>query len=95
MNENLKRFVYMLGTIFIVVLIATLFIKILPWLLLIGVAAYIIIKIKGFIKIKKSENNIQESASNDSSNQSIYEDFNDYTGEIIDVDYEEVDKKNN
>ena len=96
MSENFKRFIYTLGTIFIVVLIATLFIKILPWLLLIGIIAYAIIKVKGIIATKKSENNRHEPPVNDSNiNQSTYEDFNDYNGEIIDVDYEEVDKKNN
>lgn len=96
MSENFKRFVYTLGTIFIVVLIATLFIKILPWLLLIGIIAYIIIKVKGIIMIKKAKNNSQETPVNDSHvNQNIYSDSDDYNGEIIDVDYEEVDKKNN
>lgn len=96
MSENLKRFIYTLGTIFIVVLIATLFIKILPWLLLIGIIAYIIIKVKGMIMIKKSKNSNHETSVNDNPvNQNIYSDSTDYNGEIIDVDYEEVDKKNN
>lgn len=96
MSENFKRFIYTLGTIFVVVLIATLFIKILPWLLLIGIIAYIIIKVKGIIMIKKSKNSSHETSANDSPvNQNIYSDSTDYNGEIIDVDYEEVDKKNN
>lgn len=96
MSDNLKRFVYTLGTIFIVVLIANLFITILPWLLLIGIIGYIIIKVKGIIKIKKAEKNNHETQVDDGHvNQNIYTGSTDYNGEIIDVDYEEVDKKNN
>ena len=95
MSDNFKRFVYTLGTIFIVVLIANLFITILPWLLLIGIIGYVIIKVKGIIESKKAEKNSHEAKVNDSHvNQNIYTGSPDYNGEIIDVDYEEVDKKN-
>lgn len=96
MSDNFKRFVYTLGTIFIVVLIATLFIRILPWLLLVGAISYIVVKVKGIIATKKSESNSHETQVKDSYvDQNIYNDPTDYNGEIIDVDYEEVDKKNN
>lgn len=96
MSGNFKRFIYTIVTIFIVVLIANLFIKILPWLLILGVITYIGIKIRSFIKDNKLKHKSQDSSiNNEYSKQSDYKDSDDeYTGEVIDVDYEEVDKKN-
>lgn len=96
MSENLKRSIYTVGTIIIVFLIATLFIKMLPLLLLVGAISYILIKIIAFIKGKKEQNKTEDTGMNNNyyNSQSSYEDSDDYTGEVIDVDYEEVDKKN-
>ncbi len=95
MSENFKRVIYSIVTVSIIFLVATLFIKILPWLLLVGLIAYILIKVISFIKGKKSQKDKEESNSDNRfyDQEDSYNQAEDFTGEIIDVDYEEVDKK--
>lgn len=95
MSENFKRVIYSIVTVSIIFLVATLFIKILPWLLLVGLIAYFLIKVISFIKGKKSQKDKEESNSDNRfyDQEDSYNQAEDFTGEIIDVDYEEVDKK--
>lgn len=96
MNGNIKKYIYTIGTIFVVFFLISIFLRIIPWLLVIGVIGYIIMKavkfIKGKIKDKKLNN-----YKNNNDNEYVYEaSIDDYTnGEIIDVDYEDVGDKNN
>ena len=96
MNGQIKKYVYIIGTIYIVFLLGSIFVRILPYLILFGVITYGVMKIIGFAKVKKQQkdsNKVDFNNSDDNYTDS-YKDSNDeYTsGEVIDVDYEEVDK---
>lgn len=95
MNIDFRRLLYIIVITSIIFLIGALFIHILPWLILIGAVSYIVFKIKSFIKLKKIEKhnakNIDDS--NNYNNMDTFTPDDDYTGEIIDVDYEETDNK--
>ena len=94
MNEQIKKYIYIIGTIFIVFLVGSIFIRILPWLILIGVISYIIMKITGFIKVKKEQKNSNDIKNNYKNQDINKEPTDDYTnGEIIDVEYEDIDDK--
>jgi len=95
MNGDLKRYIYIIGTVCLVFFAVVIFFKILPWILLIGLVVYIITKIVRFIKGKREKNDSSKfTTSND--NKDTYDiSSDDYTnGEVIDVEYEDVDKKN-
>ncbi len=94
MNGNIKKYIYIIGTICIVFIVGRIFLRIFPWLLLAGIIAYIVIKIMGFIKGKKKQNNPND-INNKYDNVEEYEaSTDDYTnGEIIDVEYEDIDNK--
>lgn len=96
MNGNFKRNVYIIGIICVVLLIISVFIHFLPLILLVGIVGYIIVKIAGFIKMKKKQRELHNYKSKDNSEYSYNESADDYTnGEVIDVEYEDVgDKKN-
>lgn len=94
MNEQIKKYIYIIGTIFMLFLVGSIFIRILPWLILIGVITYIIIKIMGFIKVKKEQKNSNDIKNNYRNQDINKESTDDYTnGEIIDVEYEDIDDK--
>jgi len=94
MNGDIKRYIYIIGTICIVFLVGSIFIRILPWLILIGAMAYIIIKVMGFIKVKKEQKNSNDIKNNYRNQDINKESTDDYTnGEIIDVEYEDIDDK--
>ena len=72
-----------------------IFFKILPWILLIGIVVYIITKIVRFIKgkrEKKDSNKFTASTNNKDTNNISNDDYT--NGEVIDVEYEDVDNKN-
>ncbi len=94
MNEQIKKYIYIIGTICMVFLVGSIFIRILPGLILIGVIAYIIIKIMAFIKVKKEQKNSNDIKNNYRNQDINKESTDDYTnGEIIDVEYEDIDDK--
>ncbi|MFW2487172.1 hypothetical protein ACN077_01225 [Clostridium chromiireducens] len=93
MSGDIKKYIYIIGGIGIVFIVGTIILNLLPWLLLIGLISYIGVKIAGFIKKKKSKK-----ASNNFNDSDDYQSYkietDDYTtGEIIDVEYEDVDSK--
>lgn len=93
----MNKYIYIIGTVCILFVVATLFIKLLPFLLVAGILIYIITKLKERININSKENNINRNQYNSTNNNeyNIYNTSDDYTnGKIIDVeDYEEVDNK--
>ena len=100
MNESIKRYLYIIMIIGIVVVVGSIFIKLLPFLIIAGIISYIVITVKGKIKQRNSDNinrnhqdsrNFDDSRSFDDVYNSSSDDYT--TGEIIDVDYEDVDKK--
>lgn len=95
MNGDIKRYIYIIGTVCIVFLVGAVVLHILPWLLLAGFIAYVVMKIVGAVrkkKEKKDKNNFDINSGYD--NKDIYQmPTDDYNGEIIDVEYEDVGSK--
>lgn len=94
MNRDLKKYIYIIGTICVVFFVGVLFIKILPYLLIAGLIGYAITKIVRFIKGKNGEKNSSkfDTSKDNGHNYNIPND--EYTnGEVIDVEYEDIDDK--
>ena len=88
MSGNFKGLMYTAGVVFILIIVAKLFIRMLPWLILAGGGVYLYTKVKGKLKENKSKN------ITNNSNMNTYSDAQGYdSGDIIDVDFEEVDNK--
>lgn len=92
MRGNLKSILYFIGGACILALIVSLFLSLLPYILLVGVIAYLLIKIVSFIQKKKKEKEHINIHENDQ-NITYQTDEDDFNGRVIDVEYEEVDKK--
>lgn len=95
MNGQIKKYIYIIGTICIVFLVGKVFLNILPYLILFGLVTYVVTKIVGFIKVKKEKKDSNKfDLKNRDDNVDNYKDSTDdyISGEVIDVDYEEVDK---
>lgn len=73
----------------------SLFINILPFLLIGGALIYFCIKVYGYFKMKKNKNNKQYTTEtytySSNSKENIYNDDIVDTSEAIDVDYKEID----
>ncbi|NME83035.1 hypothetical protein [Clostridium sp. SM-530-WT-3G] len=96
MNRDFKRLIYIIIGVGIFVMVAKLFIKLLPWLIVVGGIVYVVSKIKSSREQKKLKNNTYDKSSyKNNINVNVYEtNPEDYTnGEVIDVDYEDVDNK--
>lgn len=94
MNRELKKYIYIIGTVCVMFLVVSLIFKVLPWLLVGGFITYIIMKIVGFIKGKNEEQGKSkfDTSKDNEADYSITSD--EYTnGEVIDVEYEDVDNK--
>ena len=96
MNGQIKKYIYIIGTICIVFLLGSIFVRIFPYLILLGLVTYGVMKIVGFVKGKKQQKDSNKGDFNNKNHNDIdsYKDSTDeYTsGEVIDVDYEEIDK---
>ena len=95
MNGQIKKYIYIIGTICIVFLVGKVFLNILPYLVLFGLVTYVVMKIVGFVKAKKEKKDSNKfDLKNSDENVDNYKDSTDdyISGEVIDVDYEEVDK---
>lgn len=89
--NNLKSILWAIVGIVIFIAVVKFFIFLLPFIIVIGLISYIIIKAR---KTFDKKNNSSEKYNSYSQNKSVFEESassND-TGEIIDVDYREVDK---
>lgn len=94
MNGRIKKYIYIIGTICIVFFVVKIFVSNLHWILLAGLVAYIVMKIVGFTKGKKEQENSNNFEFNNwSDNVDSYKtSTDDYTsGEIIDVEYEDIE----
>ncbi|WP_459478618.1 hypothetical protein [Clostridium saccharoperbutylacetonicum] len=94
MNGELKKYIYIIGTVLLLFFVFKIFVKIFPWLLLAGGIIYVITKVAQFIKGKNEARN-SEKISNAQDEKYDYDiQSDDYTnGEVIDVEYEDVDSK--
>lgn len=92
----MNRYIYIIGTVCVLFVVATLFIKLLPFLIVAGIIIYAVVKLKGKIEGEKRDEDVNRNIYNstNSNAQDVYTSSDDYTnGEIIDVDYEDVDNK--
>lgn len=91
MSDNIKNWLYILGTILVIGMVGVLAFKILWFLLPIIIILYIIFKVKGYFERK---NKTSSSVNYTSEYKSYYtnEDIDDSVGKVIDVDYEDVNK---
>lgn len=90
-NNGLKSLVYTAITIGIIILCVTLFIRILPYLLIGGIVLWATIKIIGAIKGNKDENRTNYSSTTYSNvDTERVEEILEDSGEVIDVDYKDV-----
>lgn len=88
--NNLKSLLWTIVGIVIFVAIVKFFIYLIPFVLVIGLVGYIVLKGKKAFTSKKNNNETYNSY-----NQNVYEESSiddDSNGEIIDVDYKEVDE---
>ncbi|WP_297416743.1 hypothetical protein [Clostridium sp.] len=93
MSGDIKKYIYIIGGICIVFIVGSVILRLLPWLLLIGLISYVGVKIAGFIKDKKAKKG-SDNYNNSNDYQSYEIETDDYTnGEIIDVEYEDIDNK--
>jgi len=88
MNGNLKRYIYIIGAVCVMFFVVSIFFRILPWLLLVGSITYIITKI---VKIIKGKSEKKDSSKADTSYSIPSDEY--INGEVIDVEYEDVDDK--
>ena len=94
----INKYIYIIGTVFVLFVVGTLFINLLPFLIVAGLVIYAITAFKGR-RISKKDNEMRKEyrSSNDRNNNvsDVYNSSDNYTdGEIIDVyDYEDVEKK--
>ena len=88
--NNLKSILWTLVWIVIFIAIVKFFIYLLPFIIVIGLVGYIVFKGKKAFRNKEHNNETYNSY-----NQNVYEESSiddDSNGEIIDVDYKEVDE---
>lgn len=86
--NNLKSILWTIVGVLIFIGIIRFFIYLLPFIIVIGLVSYIIFKGKMAFAKKKYKNETYNSY-----NQNVYEEssIDDNNGEVIDVDYKEVD----
>ena len=88
--NNLKSILWTIVWIVIFISIVKFFIYLLPFIIVIGLVGYIVFKGKKAFRNKEHNNETYNSY-----NQNVYEESSiddDSNGEIIDVDYKEVDE---
>mgnify|MGYP001595102435 CR=1 FL=1 len=97
MNKNFKTILYFIIVILIISAIFKLFIKILPYMILLILALWIISKVNGYINRNKKTSDTYSNQSDDNysniNDDVIFDDDFEDPSKAIDVDYEEVDDK--
>lgn len=90
MSNQIKTWLYIISTILVVAIVGVLAIKLLWFLLPVIIILYIIFKIKGYIDRKKSSNSTVNYTKSSYDNK--IDDIDNSNAEVIDVDYEDVNK---
>lgn len=89
MNNNTLKTIGITSIIIVILMfILKLFIKALPYVIIVGVVLWIVLNIIGFINNRKSKKNKNSS---DYTND-IDSEYSDDDPEVIDVDYKDVDE---
>ncbi len=93
MNDKIKTWLYIVSSILVIGIVGYLAISLLIYLIPVLVVIFIIFKIKGYIDRKKgnSSNNEYETKYKPTYDSKI-SDIDNSNGEVIDVEYEDVNK---
>lgn len=93
MNDKIKTWLYIMSTILVIGIVGYLAFKLLILFIPVIIVLYIIFKIKGYIDRKNSTNStVNETYEYTSSYDNKIDDIDESAGEVIDVDYEDVNK---
>lgn len=93
MNDKIKTWLYIVGSILVIGIVGYLAISLLVYLIPVLVVIYIIFKVKGYIDRRKSTNTNSKYTNEYKSNyDSKISDIDNTIGEVIDVEYEDVNK---
>lgn len=93
MSDRIKSWIYILCSIVVIGVVGYLAINLLFYLIPVLIVIYIFFKIKGYIDKKKGTNStINYTSEYKSSYDKKIDDIDNSNNEVIDVDYEEVNK---
>ena len=93
MSDRIKIWLYALGSLVVFGLVAYLAFNLLIFLIPILIVIYIVFKIKSYLEGKKRTNStINSKTQHKASYDSRIENIDNSNGEVIDVDYEDVNK---
>ncbi|MCR1949474.1 MULTISPECIES: hypothetical protein [unclassified Clostridium] len=95
MSSGLKTGLYLVGGVLIIGLVSALAIQLLVWILPFIIVLYIVFKIKGYFdskRRKKSTNNSYSYETKSNLNNDYSNRVDDSVGEVIDVEYEDLNK---
>lgn len=93
--NSIKSLIYTVIGIVIFIAVARFFIILLPFLIITGLVVYIVSKVIKAINNRgnDSQSNTYKSYENNEDRRAYTDEIDDnYTGEVVDVDFEEVDK---
>lgn len=93
--NNFKAIIWTIVGILVFIAIINFIGFILPYVLVAALIAYIVYKVKKSLALKNKKESNETYTSSYTKNNDIYEQSNSneyYTGKVIDVDYEDVDK---
>ena len=93
MKDSVGKFLYLIGSVIIFVLISIFAVKLMVYLLPIIVVIYLIYKLYRFIKSKSKKDddiNIEYKGYAESQRDENYSELDEESTEVIDVEYEEI-----
>lgn len=91
MSDSIKSFLYIVGTILVIGIVGVLAFKLLLLLLPVIIALWVIFKVKNYFG-RKSRTNSTVNYTSEYKSSYTNENIDDSVGEVIDVDYEDVNK---
>lgn len=91
MSDSIKSLLYIVGTILVIGIVGVLAFKLLLLLLPVIIALWVIFKVKNYFG-RKSRTNSTVNYTSEYKSSYTNENIDDSVGEVIDVDYEDVNK---
>lgn len=91
MSDSIKSFLYIIGTILVIGIVGVLAFKLLLLLLPVIIALWVIFKVKNYFG-RKNRTNSTTNYTSEYKSSYTNERIDDSIGEVIDVDYEDVNK---
>jgi len=90
MDFDFRKLLYTIIAFAILILIGKIFIVLVPLFVILGVTIYIVVTVKRLIREKKDKKS--DVSSMESYDDTHFFDDDDFSGEIIDVEYEQSDE---